>query len=100
MADLKESAEKFLEDLIAQNIGGLMASFTPEGMSKAMAMGQQGGPAGTPTKKQVNIGAAQGADHPVELVVGNDEQEAVIGTVWRDVGGTWKVNDISLIKAP
>ncbi len=100
MADLKETAEKFLEDLIVQNIGGLMATFTPEGMSKAMAMGQQSPPGGTPTKKEVNIGEPQGDDHPVEFVVGNDTQEAVIGTLWREVGGAWKVNDIELKKAP
>lgn len=40
MADLKEAANQFIEDLIAQNMSGLMATFTPEGMSKAMAMGQ------------------------------------------------------------
>ena len=100
MADLKETAEKFLEDLIAQNVGGLMATFTPEGMSKAMAMGQQQTPAGTPTKKEVQIQDAQGEDTPVEFVVGNDEQEVVIGTLWREVGGAWKVNDIQLKKAP
>ena len=100
MADLKETAEKFLEDLIAQNVGGLMATFTPEGMSKAMAMGQPQAPAGTPTKKEVQIQDAQGEDTPVDFVVGNDEQEAVIGTLWREVGGAWKVNDIQLKKAP
>ncbi len=100
MADLKESAEQFLENLIANNIGGLMATFTPEGMSKAMSMGQQQPPAGTPTKKQVSIGDAQGEDTPIEFVVGNETQEAIIGTQWREVGGAWKVNDIELKKAP
>ncbi len=100
MADLKERAEKFLEDLIANNVGGMMATFTPEGMGKAMAMGQQQPPAGAPTKKEVNLGDPQGEDHPVEFVVGNDTQEAIIGTQWREVGGAWKVNDIELKKAP
>jgi hypothetical protein len=100
MADLKESAAQFLDDLIAQNVGGLMAVFTPEGMSKAMALGQGGGPPGTPTSKEVVILDADGEDHPVDLVVEADVGQAIIGTVWRDIGGTWKVNDIQVKKMP
>lgn len=43
---------------------------------------------------------AEGDDHPVDLVLGNEEQEAIIGTVWREVGGAWKVNDIQVKKQP
>ena len=100
MADLKESAAQFLDDLLAQNVGGLMAVFTPEGMTKAMALGQGGGPQGTPNSKQIVILETQGEDHPVDLVVEADEGQAIIGTVWRDVGGTWKVHDIQIKKMP
>ena len=101
MADLKESAAQFIEDLIAQNMGGLMATFTPEGMGKAMAMGQQSPPGGTPTKKEVVILEASGEDHPVDLHLASDAgEEAIIGTVWREVGDAWKVNDIQIKKQP
>ena len=100
MADLKESAEKFIQDLIAQNMAGLMGAFTPEGMSKAMAMGQQGAQGGPPSRTEVNVLEASGEDHPVDLVMENSEGEAIIGTVWRDVGGTWKVHDIEIKKRP
>jgi hypothetical protein len=100
MAELKESAAQFLDDLIANNVGGLMAVFTPEGMTKAMAIGQGGGPQGTPTNKTVVILDAEGEDHPVDLVVDAEEGQAIIGTVWRDVAGTWKVNDIQIKKMP
>ena len=101
MADLQEAANQFIEDLIAQNMSGLMATFTPEGMSKAMALGQGQQPqSGAPTRKEAVLLPAEGDDHPVDLVVGNEEQEAIIGTVWRDMGGTWKVNDIHVKKQP
>jgi len=101
MDDLKEAAQKFIDDLLAQNLGGLMATFTPAGMTKAMSMGQQGPPAGTPTKKEAILGEPNGEDHPVELVVADDQgQEAIIGTVWHHVGGAWKVNDIEIKKMP
>ena len=32
MAELKDTADQFARDLIAQNIAGLMMAFTPEGM--------------------------------------------------------------------
>ncbi|MAE93193.1 MAG: hypothetical protein CL910_00895 [Deltaproteobacteria bacterium] len=100
MADLQESANQFIEDLIAQNMAGLMATFTPEGMSKAMALGQGPQPQGPVTRKEAVLLAAEGDDHPVDLVVGTDSQEGIIGTVWREVGGAWKVNDIHVKKQP
>ncbi len=101
MADLQEAANQFIEDLIAQNMGGLMATFTSEGMSKAMALGQGPQPqGGTPTRKEAVLLPAEGDDHPVDLILGNDEQEGIIGTVWREIGGAWKVNDIHVKKQP
>lgn len=99
MADLGEAAAQFIEDLLAQNMGGLMATFTPAGMSKAMALGQGPQPSGTPTRKEAMILDARGDEHPVDLIVGNDELEVIIGTVWREVEGRWKVDDIEIKKS-
>jgi hypothetical protein len=98
MADLQDAANKFIEDLIAQNMAGLMGTLTPAGMMKAMAMGQGPQPSGTPTRKEAVLGEPNGEDHPVEIRMATATQEFVVGTVWRDVGGTWKVNDIEIIK--
>ncbi len=100
MADLQEAANQFIEDLIAQNMAGLMATFTPEGMQKAMALGQGQQPQGAVIRKEAKLLAPEGEDHPVDLHVGTDAQEAVIGTVWREIGGAWKVNDIHVKQAP
>jgi hypothetical protein len=99
MADLQAAANKFIEDLIAQNMGGLMGTLTPNGMSKAMAMGQGPQPSGPPTKKIAVLGKPEGEDHPVELQLATATQEIVVSTIWREVAGAWKVNDIKIVKA-
>ena len=100
MADLQEAANQFIEDLIAQNVAGLMGTFTPEAMQKAMAMGQGAQPQGPVTRKEAKLLPAEGDDHPVDLVVGTDAQQAIIGTVWREIGGAWKVADIEVKQQP
>ena len=53
MADLQEAANQFIENLIAQNVTGLMGTFTPAAMQKAMSMGQGPQPQGPVTHKEV-----------------------------------------------
>ncbi|MBE7517907.1 MAG: hypothetical protein HUU14_04290 [Dehalococcoidia bacterium] len=98
MADLQSSAEQFAKDLIAQNIAGLMVAFTPEGMGKAMAMQAQsaGQPQPTATGFEVKVVGQEGNDHLVDLVMKTADGERTIGTRWRDVAGSWKVNDIAV----
>ncbi len=98
MADLQSSAEQFAKDLIAQNIAGLMVAFTPEGMGKAMAMQAQtaGQPQPTASEFEVNVLGQEGDDHLVDLVMKTADGDRTIGTKWRDVAGSWKVNDIGV----
>ena len=100
MATLEQSAQQFIEDLVAQNMGGLMGTFTPAGMGKAMALGAGPQPAGTVTKKEAVILEAAGDDHPVDLHIGTDSESAIIGTVWKEVDGAWKVDHIEVKKQP
>lgn len=99
MAELQETADQFAKDLIAQNIAGLMMSFTPEGMGKAMAMQAQAqarGPQAPSTGYEVKVVGQEGDDHVVDIVMKSAEGEGIIATRWRDVAGAWKVNDITL----
>ena len=99
MAELNETAEQFAKDLVAQNIAGLMMSFTPEGMGKAMAMQaavQARGPQPPSTGFELKLAGQEGDDHLVDIVMKNAEGEGIIATKWRDVAGAWKVNDIGL----
>lgn len=99
MADLKETAQQFANDLMAQNIAGLMLAFTPEGMGKAMALQAQqqaAGPQAPATSSEVVLQGEEGDDHLVDIVMKSDSGEATIATKWRDVDGTWKVNDMAM----
>ncbi len=99
MAELKDVADQFAKDLVAQNIAGLMMSFTPEGMGKAMAMQaaiQARGPQPPSTGFEVKEAGKDGDDHMIDIVMKNADGEGIITTKWRDVGGMWKVNDIAL----
>lgn len=100
MAELKEMADQFAKDLIAQNIAGLMMAFTPEGMTKAMTMQAQMAASGQPqpvsTGFEIRELGQEGDDHAIDIVMKNANGEGVIATKWRDVAGTWKVNDIAL----
>ncbi|MBK6318437.1 MAG: hypothetical protein IPI85_16910 [Dehalococcoidia bacterium] len=100
MAELKDSAEQFGKDLMNQNLAGLMMAFTPNGMGQAMALQSQmaGGPqpSGAPTLK-IEMGAVEGEDHLVDLVMGSEgnAETVTVATRWKDVAGAWKVDGIS-----
>ena len=100
MAELKEMADQFAKDLIAQNIAGLMMAFTPEGMTKAMTMQAQMASSGQPqpvsTGFEIRDLGQEGDDHAIDIVMKNANGEGVIATKWREVAGAWKVNDMWL----
>ncbi len=100
MADRQEAANQFIEDLVDQNVAGLMGTFTPEAMQKAMSMGQGPQAQGPVTHKEARLLPAEGDDHPVDIVVGTDTQQGIIGTVWREIDGAWKVADIEMKQQP
>jgi hypothetical protein len=99
MAELKETAEQFAKDLIAQNIAGLMMAFTPNGMSKAMVMQAQvqaAGPRPPASGFEVTLNGQDGEDHLIDIVMKNEAGDGIISSRWKDVAGAWKVDDIGL----
>ncbi len=99
MADLAAAAEQFARDLIAQNIGGLMMVFTPNGMGKAMAMQaerQSVGPQTPATGFSVNVIGPDGDDQVVEVTMQSPDGDGIMITRWKDVAGAWKVDDMAL----
>jgi hypothetical protein len=99
MAELKDAADQFAKDLLAQNLAGLMVAFTPNGMGQAMALQSQmqGGPAGgeAPTVT-INVQGQEGDDHLVDIVMGAGGESRTIATRWKDIAGSWKVDGIAL----
>ncbi len=96
--DLVAASTRFANDLVAQNIAGLALVFTPAGMGKAVAMQAQTQAAMPPgTTFDVRQGQPQAGVYPVDIVLTNAAGESTIRTQWRDINGTWKVDDIGLL---
>jgi len=100
MAELQETADQFAKDLVAQNIAGLMMAFTPQGMGQAMSLQSQMAASGQPQSANptidVQVGAKEGDDTLVDIVMSGAEGSRTIATRWKDVAGAWKVDAISL----
>lgn len=99
MAELTDVAQQFAKDLIGQNIAGLMMSFTPAGMGKAMALqAQRSAAGGTPaaTSFEVKVVGQEGEDHLVDIIINTADGPGVMFTRWKDVAGAWKVDDIGM----
>ncbi len=100
MADLMEAANTFAQDLKNQNLAGLMMAFTPTGMGQAMGLQAQLQASGQPADPNATVTAVaageEGALKLVDLVFKGATGEQTIATKWADVGGSWKVDGISL----
>ncbi len=97
MAELKDAAEQFAKDLMAQNVAGLMLAFTPAGMMKAMAMQGQMAAAG-PQPPATGYDVTVEGDDAATVVLKNANGEARISTKWMldSATSTWKVDDIQV----
>lgn len=97
MAELKDAADLFAKNLVAQNVAGLMLAFTPAGMMKAMAMQGQMAAAG-PQPPVTGYDVTVDSEDSVTVVLKNANGEAKISTKWLldDATATWKVDDIQV----
>lgn len=88
MATLRETAERHARDIIAGNMAALMGDFTPNGLSKAMALA-----ANPMTATSFEI-----------KELGNDELETTysgptgsrtIWSKWVQVGDRWQIDNLA-----
>lgn len=109
MSTLEEAANQLGQNMITQNMAGLMLALTPEGMMKAMtlqgqlfaarqaaaAAGLQ--PPAPPTAAVVELRGQSGEDQIVHLRLEGPDGVAEVETRWRQLEGVWKVNDFALL---
>ena len=93
-ADLLHTADQFAQDLIANNIAGLMPRFTPVGIGQAMALQTQ--PDSAEGSDEYEI-ADQG-DNLLHITFRGDDGEGTIYTQWVEVEGLWKVDAIGRLE--
>lgn len=97
-AELLEIADQFAQDLIANNIAGLMPIFTPVGIGQAMAM-QQNPEAGSAEGSESYEIEDQG-DNLLHITFRGPESAGGDGTIftqWVEVEGLWKVDAIGRV---
>ncbi len=93
-ADLLQAAEQFANDLIANNVAGLMPVFTPVGIGQAMALQAQPDSAAGSDSYEI---ADQG-DNLLHITFRGDDGEGTIFTKWVELEGVWKVDGIGRVE--
>lgn len=87
MADLLETQKRHAQDIVSNNLAGLMGDFTPAAMTKVMGI----------ASNPINATSYEIKD------LGNNEAEiAYIGSIrrtiwskWVDNGGKWQIEDLA-----
>ena len=93
-ANLLQTVDQFAQDLIANNIAGLMPVFTPVGIGQAMALQTQPDSAEGSTEYEIDD---QG-DNLLHITFRGDDGEGTIFTQWIEVEGVWKVHGIGRVE--
>ncbi|MYA01915.1 MAG: hypothetical protein F4038_02350 [Chloroflexi bacterium] len=94
---LLEAADQFAQDLISNNIAGLMPVFTPVGIGQAMALQAQ--PDSAEGSESFEI-EDQG-DNLLHITFRGPESAGGDGTIftqWVEVEGLWKVDAIGRVE--
>jgi len=95
--NLLEIADQFAQDLIANNIAGLMPMFTPVGIGQAMALQAQPDSAeGTESYEIEDQG-----DNLLHITFRGPESAGGDGTIftrWVELEGLWKVDAIGRVE--
>ena len=87
MADIKETWDRHAKDIIAGNMAGLMGDFTPNGMTKAMAIAAN--PLQATSFEVTDLGGNE-----VEITYIGDKRRT-IWSKWVENAGKWQIDDLA-----
>jgi hypothetical protein len=88
MADLKETANRHGQDVVAGNMAGLMGDFTPAGMTKVMSMMS----AGPITAKSFEVKELPDNEFEISYI---GDSTRVVWSKWVQVGDKWQIDDVA-----
>ena len=87
MADLKETQKRHAQDIVSNNLAGLMGDFTPAAMSKVMGIAAN--PINAQSYEIKDLG-----NNEVEIAyIGNARR--TIWSKWVEVGDRWQIEDLA-----
>ena len=87
MADLKETQARHAQDIVSNNMAGLMGDFTPNGMTKAMALAAN--PLTASSFEVKDLG-----NNEAEISYIGDKTR-VIWSKWVQNGEKWQIEDLA-----
>ncbi len=93
-ADLLQIADQFAQDLVSNNIAGLMPIFTPVGIGQAMALQAQPDSAEGSDEYEISD---QG-DNLLHITFKGDDGEGTIFTQWVEGPMGWQVDAIGRVE--
>ncbi len=94
-SDLMQTADQFAQDLIANNIAGLMPRFTPVGIGQAMAMQQQ--PDGRSPQGSTSYEVSDQGENLLHITFRGDDGDGAIFTQWVEGAMGWQVDAIGRV---
>jgi hypothetical protein len=94
MADIDEAVNNYINAIKVMDIGTLMASLTPDALSKAMSMGGGAPPTGIKDIRAERQSEENG-EYVYNLVVEADSGGGTMMTRWKEIDGAWKVTDLA-----
>jgi hypothetical protein len=86
MADLKETQARHAQDVVSNNMAGLMGDFTPNGMTKAMSLAAN--PLAATSFEVKDLG-----NNEVEISYIGDKTRT-IWSKWVQSGDKWQIDDL------
>ncbi|HEY7296205.1 MAG TPA: hypothetical protein VH916_14265 [Dehalococcoidia bacterium] len=89
MATAQETAQRHANDVVAGNMAGVVADFTPEALAEFQQHGVM--PPRPTTKAEIVSHAQEGNRERFEIAYSNDSQSVTIRSWWEDQGGVWKL---------
>src|SRR5262245_37419051 len=99
MATIDEAVEEYMQAIKGMDIGKLMATLTPEALSKAMAQMGSGPPPGSVDSITAERASEENGEYVYNLNVAGSAGSAVMMTRWKEIDGQWKVTDLGQVGA-
>jgi hypothetical protein len=98
MATVDEAVDKYMAAIKSMDIGTLMATLTPEALSKAMAQMGSGPPPGSVDSISAEKQGEENGEYVYHLNVTGSAGSAVMMTRWKEIDGAWKVTDVGQVE--
>ena len=87
MATLRETQERHANDIVTGNMGGLMGDFTPNALTKVMALAANPITATSFEVKEVG-------ENEAEISYIGPSSTRVVWSKWVENGGKWQIDDV------